>query len=194
MSGRALAVAGILLGVAGLVLWRSARQSGDYAQLVYKAENVVYDALGERRSMSLDGVERLKQHEAFAPTPYRDQAGHLTIGYGHKLKSGEAFTAVSEPQALELLARDLADAEDAVNSLVKVPLTQSQFDALVSFTYNVGGTALRDSTLLRKLNDGDYAAVPAELGRWRYVTVAGSKVESQGLINRRRDEAAQFQA
>src|SRR2546427_12829717 len=108
--------------------------------------------MGPRRSMSLAGLDQLKRAESprgrFNRTPYPDAAGFPTIGYGHKLKDGEGYDAIDEAQATSLLAADVRDAEDAVNSLVSVDISQAQFDALVSFTFNVGAGALRRSTLL----------------------------------------------
>jgi hypothetical protein len=87
---------------------------------------------------------------------------------------------------MKILASDLVKFEDGVDNLVKVPLKQNQFDALVSFAFNVGLGALGKSTLLKKLNAGQYDAVPAELMKW---TKAGGK-ELPGLVRRRRAEAA----
>lgn len=193
----ALAALGVALGVAGLIVFREARGAvagGEFGELVNRAENFLLDALGRRRSTSSRGLAEIRRHEAFSATVYLDQAGHPTIGYGHKLKPGETFTTISEAEALALLAEDVRVAEDAVNSLVRVALNQAQFDALASFTFNVGAGAFGESTLLKRLNNGDYGAVPNELARWRYVTQGGAKVVSQGLANRRAAEAALFQA
>lgn len=201
MRPAALAALGLALGVAGLIVYREAKGAArpslpvggdEFYNAVYRVENLLYDALGSRGGISLDGLEAIKRHEAFAPTPYQDQAGHWTIGYGHKIKAGESFTAITEGGALELLAADVRVAEDAVNSVVKVPLTQAQFDALVSFAFNVGAAAFRDSTLAKRLNAGEYDAVPSELARWKYVTVNGTKVESAGLMSRRAAEGQAF--
>ena len=89
---------------------------------------------------------------------------------------------------MEILRYDVALAEKAVNKLVKVPLNQNQFDALVSFVFNIGETQFASSTLLAKLNNQDYQAVPSELNRW----VHGSGKKLPGLINRRRDEGDLF--
>lgn len=201
MRPAALAALGLALGVAGLIVYREAKGAArpslpvggdEFFNAVYRVENLLYDALGSRGSTSLDGLEAIKRHEAFSPTPYADQAGHPTIGYGHKLKPGESFTAITEGAALELLAADVRVAEDAVNSVVSVPLAQAQFDALVSFAFNVGAAAFRDSTLVKRLNAGEYAAVPSELARWKYVTQGGVKVVSDGLVARRVAEGQAF--
>ena len=98
------------------------------------------------------------------------------------VKEGETLT---KKQALDRFDKDLKKFEAGVSESVTVPLTQNQFDALVSFVFNVGLGAFQKSTLLRKLNAGDYAAVPGELMKW---TKAGGK-ELPGLVRRRRAEA-----
>ena len=95
---------------------------------------------------------------------------------------------ISEHDAALFLRRDIASAEKAVRSAVTVPLTQDQFDALVSFTNNVGSENLRSSTLLRLLNRGDYNSVPEQLQRW----VKGGGQVLPGLVERREKEAALF--
>jgi lysozyme len=96
--------------------------------------------------------------------------------------------AITESQALELLANTLGNYEKAVNDYVKVPLTQNEFDALVSFTYNLGAGNLLSSTLLKKLNAGDKAGAANQFDVW---TKAGGKV-LQGLVTRRAAEKALF--
>lgn len=95
---------------------------------------------------------------------------------------------LTQEEAVKLLRKDAATRSKAVDDLVNVPLTQTQFDALVSFVFNVGADAFRNSTLLRKLNAGDYASVPSELNRW---TRAGGRVLS-GLVTRRKAEGELF--
>jgi len=96
---------------------------------------------------------------------------------------------ITEAQAIERLRRDLAVAEQAVWNAVDVDLTDNQFGALVSFVFNVGVGAFRSSSLLRKLNAGDYAAVPGELAKWNKARVAGVLTPVAGLSNRRAAEA-----
>ena len=99
---------------------------------------------------------------------------------------GEQFSTITEADAIELLRHDLAIAEAAVRRLITVPLTQNQFDALVSFTFNVGEGALEKSTLRRRINQGDWALAKGELLRW--VHADGKKLK--GLVARREAEAA----
>lgn len=160
--------------------------------VAYRVENVFLSAWGSRMHLSLAGLDAIKRHEAFSPVPYRDQAGHWTIGYGHKLGPLEQYASIGDGKAVELLARDVGIAEDAVNSAVQVPIAQPMFDALVSFAFNVGVGAFRSSTLLKLLNRGDYGGAQQQFTRWRYITKGGQKVESAGLLNRRNAEAALF--
>lgn len=120
---------------------------------------------------------------------YRDVGGVWTIGYGHTGPDVRQGMAIDETEAAALLIKDIATAEKAVNAAVAVPLAQHQFDALVSFTFNVGVGAFKGSTLLKKLNKGDYEAVPAQLARWNRATVNGKKTVVPGLVNRRAAEA-----
>lgn len=129
---------------------------------------------------------------------YRDVANKPTIGIGHLLTAKELSTGtvrigaddvpwadgLSDVQIDALLDQDLLWARRVVSEAITVPLTQHEFDALVSFTFNVGPGHFRSSTLVKKLNAGDYQAVPDQLRRWVY---AGGK-EVQGLKNRREME------
>lgn len=128
---------------------------------------------------------RIEAFEGLRLTAYRDGGGVLTIGYGHTGPDLQEGQTITQAEADRLLAGDLARAERAVEAAVRVPLTDTQFGALVSFTFNVGIGALRSSTLLRRLNAGDYAAVPGELAKW--TRVAGRA--NRGLVNRRAAEA-----
>lgn len=202
MTARALAaVVGVGLGLAALAAYGRARElvigsdsdaGGD--TLVDQLAAPFY-SLGGIMGMRLSpaGLAQLGRREGYSATPYRDVEGNWTIGYGHLILPGESFGSLSELDARELLARDVSDAENAVNALVRVPLAPWQFDALVSFVFNVGAGAFRRSTLLRLLNAGDYAAASGEFRRWRFVDDgSGGKVESPGIASRRVAEAAQF--
>ena len=134
-------------------------------------------------------IEKIKQWEGLRLTAYRDAGGVLTIGYGHTGDDVHAGLKITQEQADKLLASDLFRFERAVDEGVKVALTDNQFGALVSFTFNVGVGAFQSSTLLRKLNAGDYSAVPGELARWNKITVDGKKLVLNGLSNRRAAEA-----
>jgi len=141
------------------------------------------------RKMSKQGLEHLKRWEGLRLQAYQDSKGVWTIGYGHTSAAGKPFVqkgmTITAQEAEEMLARDLGQYERAVEDGVKVPLTDSQFAALVSFTYNVGVSAFKRSTLLKKLNRGDYDSVASELMKW---TRSGNK-QLKGLKNRRAAEA-----
>ena len=135
--------------------------------------------------LSAAGLELLKRSEGFRNLTYKDVAGIPTIGYGHRLHPDESYPAgIGEAQAAELLARDVRGAQLAVQHLVKVPLTQGQFDALVDFCFNLGSGRLGSSTLLKVLNHGRYEEAAEQLLRW---DVAGGE-ENAGLKARREAE------
>jgi lysozyme len=146
--------------------------------------------------ISKKGLDLLKTWEqgpngGFASTPYYCSSNKLTIGYGHVINLKESIKyPISEAKAEELLKKDIAWAEKVVNTCVKVPLTQNQFNALVCFVFNIGVLRFKQSTLLLKLNQGLYAAVPPQLLRWNVATVGGVKKRIQGLTNRRKAEIA----
>jgi len=147
--------------------------------------------------MKLDqaGIDAIKKHEAFRAYPYQDIAGKWTIGWGHLIKPGESFPRdISIEEADKILFSDARIAMDDVNRLVKVPLTQNQFNAMVSFAFNLGGGALGRSTLLREINAGDFSNIKRNFGMWNKAKINGVLTYSQGLANRRRDEAAVFLA
>lgn len=140
--------------------------------------------------VSEQGRALIRKHEGFRSDRYLCPAGKPTIGYGHCLRFDESFSTVTAAEADRLLAEDLARVESALAHLVRVPLSQGQFDALASFTYNLGPGALELSTLLRKLNAGDYDGAAEEFGKWCHV---GKRV-LPGLVARRADERALFEA
>ncbi len=144
------------------------------------------------RHITSNGLKLIKRFEGFFAKVYLDAAGLPTIGYGHLILPHEKHllkNTITEAKAGELLKADIAVAETAVARLIRVPLTDSQFDALVSFTFNLGAGALQRSTLRAKLNREEYWSVPAELMRWIYAA-DGRKIP--GLIMRRMAEVELF--
>lgn len=139
--------------------------------------------------LSDSGLDHIKRWERFRSAAYNDGYGNMTIGYGHLILPGEKFGTISQAEALEILRRDVAWAESVVNQLVRVPLTQSQFDALVSLVFNWGAGNFRNSSHLAMLNSGDYAGTAQRI-REHPITSGG--VKSQGLVNRRNAEADLF--
>ena len=141
--------------------------------------------------VSYNGLMLLKELEGFRKESYLDTGGVWTIGYGTTRVEGkpvEAGLTCTEAQAQQWLSNDIAWAQTAVNKLVKVPLKQGMFDALVSFVYNVGEEQFRRSTLLRLLNLNQHIEAGKQLLRWKY---DNGKVIN-GLINRRVKELAMY--
>lgn len=138
------------------------------------------------------GIEAIKRFEGLRLSAYRDVAGVWTIGYGTtRYRNGDAVRpgdTITADEAEALLRDQLEEYQDAVRQLVRVPLTPSQFDALTSWTYNLGAAALRDSTMLKRLNAGEYREAADEMLRW--VNAGGRPVE--GLRRRREAERAMF--
>lgn len=149
------------------------------------------------RKLSRKGAEFIARFEGFVPTPYNDAAGHATVGYGHLIHRGPVTDAdrkhwgrMTREEGLALLRKDAQVAADAVYSRVRPRiLSQSRFDALVSFTYNVGVGAFEQSTLLKRLNSGrSRAGAHDEFLKW---DKAGGRT-LVGLQRRRVSEARLF--
>jgi len=149
--------------------------------------------------LSTNGYNLIKKFEGLRLSAYRDVAGVWTIGYGstryhdgRTVKPGDKLA--SEIQAHAILRNTMKPYEDAVNSQVKVPINQNQFDALLSFSYNVGTGALEESTLLIKLNESSYTEAAAHFLAWDKITdpSTGKKVICETLVNRRQQERELF--
>ena len=134
--------------------------------------------------ISLEGLSLIKRFEGCRLKAYKCSAGVLTIGYGHTGGVTETDT-ITQDDANKLLQEDVAKFEEYVDDNVIVELNQGQFDALVAWTFNLGPGNLRESTMLKKLNEADYTSVPNEMKRWNK---AGGKT-LDGLIRRRNAEA-----
>ncbi|RUR94725.1 muraminidase [Pectobacterium versatile] len=142
--------------------------------------------------ISNNGINLIKQFEGCRLTAYQDSVGVWTLGYGwtqpvdgKPIRRGMTIDAAT---AERLLKTGVVQYERAVNQLVRVTITQNQFDALVSFTYNLGSRSLSTSTLLKNLNGGDISGAAAEFMKWNR---AGGKVLA-GLTRRREAERALF--
>ena len=139
--------------------------------------------------LSAAGLALVKTCEGFRGRAYLDVAGIPTIGYGHRLTQRDAFPAgIDEATAEHMLACDVGEAEEAVTSLVKVSLSQGQFDALVDFVFNLGSGRLGGSTLLRDLNQGFYDIAAGQLLFWDHADMSGVEIEVAGLKARREAE------
>lgn len=142
--------------------------------------------------ISKTGIELIKRFEGLELKAYQDSVGVWTIGYGWTQpvdgkKIGPGMV-IDQATAERLLKCGLVQYEQGVNQLVKVKITQGQFDALVSFAYNLGLRSLSTSTLLRKLNAGDKQGAANEFGRWG--NAGGKRLE--GLVKRRAAERELF--
>ena len=143
-------------------------------------------------------INKLIEWEGSKNIPYKDSAKLLTIGIGHLLTKSELRSGfitidgkpvryvkgITNDQIKKLLEQDLYSRDIVLSNLVTVPLTQNQYDALLSFMFNIGVNAFKDSYLLELLNGGHYSAVPSQLKRWNK---CGGKV-NKGLVNRRAKE------
>ncbi len=137
--------------------------------------------------ISENGLNLIKHFEGCELQAYKCPAGVWTIGYGH-IKTAHEGKVITQEQADEMLVEEMEEYEGYINRAVKVELNQNQFDAMVSWVYNLGNGNLGASTLLKVLNMGDYAGVPAQMLRWNK---AGGKV-LEGLTRRRQAEADLF--
>jgi len=138
------------------------------------------------------GIALIKEFEGFRGTAYFDAAGIPTIGWGHTRsvdkKDVEQGLTITEREAEKFFEEDIQKAINAVSFLVIVKLSSGQRDALISFVYNIGPMAFENSTMLRRLNDGEFEEAASEFGRWIY---GGDKVLG-GLVKRRKREEKLF--
>lgn len=139
-------------------------------------------------NISEAGINLIKKFEGCRLTAYKCPAGIWTIGYGHTGSDVYAGKTITQAEADKLLKTDLMIHCNNVSKLVKVPLNQNQFDALVSFEYNIGYGAFKDSTLLKLLNQKKYTEASLQFERWVYA----GKTRLQGLVNRRNAEKSLF--
>jgi lysozyme len=149
------------------------------------------NSVNDKLCVDLQGIDLVRLSEGLRLKAYPDPGSHgapWTIGYGHTGPEVHEGLEIDQSQAEEWLMEDIASASRAVKRLVTVPLTQGQFNALVDFTFNLGALNLSRSTLLRRLNMGDYQGANAEFKRWVYS--AGRVMD--GLVIRRRREADLF--
>ena len=138
--------------------------------------------------ISDNGLNLIKKFEGCRLKSYKCPAGVLTIGYGHTGADVKENMIITKEQAENLFNLDILVHSNNVSKLVRVNLTQNQFDALVSFEYNVGYGNFSKSTLLRKLNARDYIGASNEFGKW----VFANKKKLQGLVKRRQAEKELF--
>lgn len=138
-------------------------------------------------------IDLIKQFEGYSSVPYLCPAKVWTIGYGStRYENGVPIKptdpAIDEARAIKIMQTTLKDYEAAVNRYVTVKLNQNQFDALVDFAYNLGNKALLNSTLLKRINEGNFLAANNEFRKWVYA----NGVKLQGLVRRREAERLLF--
>ena len=164
-------------------------------KLIATAYDDLNDVLGiatDEMHVSPSGVDLICNFEGLRLKAYDDGVGVWTIGFGTtkypngiRVKKGDTCTL---DQAKAYMQNDLKSFEQTINNTVKVPLNQNQFDALVSLAYNIGSTAFKNSTLVKRLNEGNYKAAANQFDVW--VNAGGKRM--QGLVNRRAAEKALF--
>jgi lysozyme len=139
---------------------------------------------------SKNGLHLTEQFEGCRLHAYQDIGGVWTIGYGHTHPDINSWTSCTQEQAKTWLLEDVRRFENEVNRLVRVPLTQDEFDALVDFDFNTGALSKGEAgcTMLRLLNAGDYHGAAAQFEKWDRV----KGVEIAGLLKRRKAEEAEF--
>ncbi len=164
-------------------------------KLIATAYDDVTSMLGiatDEMNISPSGIDLIRNFESLRLNAYDDGVGVWTIGYGTtkypngiRVKKGDVCTL---DQAKAYMQHDLKKFEQTVNSTVKVPVNQNQFDALVSLAYNIGPTAFEESTLVKRLNEKNYKAAAEQFDLW--VNARGKRL--QGLVNRRAIEKGLF--
>lgn|GEM_PF-2239989 len=167
-----------------MLLWHDIKE-GSKLYNSYK-ESGVFSDIGK----SISGY--ISKFEGFSKTAYRD-AGHMSIGYGHQIQPGENFSGgITQSQALQLLAKDTANASSAVLHLVKTHLNANQLAALTDLVYNIGSGAFAKSTMLRDLNAGDFTGAAGQFSRFNKVLTPRGYVASADLTRRRAGERDLF--
>ena len=165
-----------------------------------QTDNVAEDAVQPtaKRQISQKGLDLIKQFEGVENCTYQDVAGLDTIGVGHLITAEEkasgrfASGCISDADADQLLLDDVDRTQRSIRGCVTQPLTQEQYDALVSMAYNIGPSSFCSSTLVKKINSGSYQEVPNEMMRWTKARQNGTLTTIPGLVNRRRAEAQLF--
>lgn len=142
-------------------------------------------------AISSEGLALIQEYEGFRAEPTQLPDGAWVVGFGH-VRIGEAGANVTEAEAAELLALDLAPVERLINTEVKQPLSQAQFDALVSFAFSVGAEAFDKCQVLRRANTGEWVAAACAMDAWRKSDVTGELEIIEALVRRRAAEKALF--
>jgi len=175
----------ILAGLIGILAYLTLTESG----------KVFARKLGGRIvDIAESTIDTIKGFEGFSPVPYIDSNGH-SIGYGHYIQPGESFSTLTDEQATALLKSDMLKRWNSVKGSISVPLNQNQIDALSSFVYNEGVSAFINSTLLKKLNSGDYQGAADQFPVWnKSRDSSGKLIVNNTLVARRARERTLFLA
>ena len=158
-----------------------------------RSKKITVDNQIDKPSIRQSTLDLVKSFEGFYPKAYNDGFGNVTIGYGftkHTLPGLEWGDRISKAEADRHLYKVLKAREPFVYKNIKTPITQEQFDALISWIYNVGGSAAKRSVLIKKINNGDYESAAKEFIKWNHVD--GRRV--RGLTIRREKEKELFSA
>ncbi len=143
--------------------------------------------------ISQAGLDLITKWEGLKLSRYICPAGKPTIGIGHVILQGELFNdPITREEAFALLSRDVIRFEDAVKKHIFVTLNQNQFDALVSFLFNVGSGGIINTKVQKAINNNEFSTVPSLLQEWSKMRVNGKLVTSPGLLNRRKSESDLF--
>lgn len=170
---------------------------GVAAYAIVEVINIVpfFQNFNEHSRTSKQGIEQIKTFEGYSETAYQCSANKWTIGYGTTVIKGKPVKAgmkITKIEADSFLVRDVRAFENAVKRHVKVKLNQNQFDALVSFTYNVGVGNFARSRLLRKINNNDFNGAAKEFDKWNKAKTKDGLKVLRGLVKRRAMEKALF--
>lgn len=145
-----------------------------------------------RRLSTVNVRDIIKEHEGWRATRYLDTAGYPTIGWGHKILPGENLTTITKEQGEALLTADIERTRRGILPYITRPMNRNEEAAAVSLAFNIGVTAFKNSTLLKKWNAGDKAGAAAEFLRWNKERKAGQLVVNRGLAARREKERTLF--
>lgn len=148
--------------------------------------------MAARKTHRMNTREIIKAHEGWRATRYMDTAGYPTIGWGHKILPGENLTTITKEQGEALLTADIERTRRGILPHITRPMNPNEEAAAVSLAFNIGVTAFKNSTLLKKWNAGDTAGAAAEFLRWNKERKNGQMVVNRGLAARREKEKTLF--
>lgn len=160
--------------------------------LILTALVAIIGLASARRINTVNVRDIIKAHEGWRATRYLDTAGYPTIGWGHKILPGENLTTITKEQGEALLTADIERTRRGILPYITRPMNRNEEAAAVSLAFNIGVTAFKNSTLLKKWNAGDKAGAAAEFLRWNKERKNGQLVVNRGLAARREKEKNLF--